>query len=71
MVDVSKACAEDRNDYIQCILKYSECVRQPGKTFQDCVRREVKIPEECEMSRKVYYLCRSKHANPKSRLREI
>jgi cytochrome c oxidase assembly factor 5 len=62
------ACGDVRQEFIDCILQYSECVRQPGTTFKDCVASHL-LPEQCQPLRMKYFECRKALVDPRTRLR--
>ena len=53
----TKPCAGARQDFIDCVLKYSECIRKPGTTFQECLKPEL-FPSECMNERERLNLCK-------------
>lgn len=61
-------CAGVRQDFIDCVLKYSECVRKPGTTFQDCIKNEV-FPYECNSVRERLNLCKRSLIDRRFRLK--
>ena len=61
-------CAGARKDFIDCVLKYSECVRKPGTTFQDCIKPDV-FPSQCQNERERLNLCKRSLIDRRFRLK--
>ena len=61
-------CAGARKDFIDCVLKYSECVRKPGTTFKDCLKADV-FPSECMPQRERLNLCKRSLVDRRFRLK--
>ncbi|KAL9655230.1 hypothetical protein ABK040_009005 [Willaertia magna] len=63
-----KPCQGARQDLIDCVMKYSECIKKPGTTFTDCIKPEV-FPSECQNERERLNLCRRSLVDRRYRLR--
>ncbi len=62
-------CGHLRQDFIECVMQYSECVKLPGTTFQECLRPPHVFPEECGGLRSALYQCKRSLVDRRSRLR--
>lgn len=62
-------CGELRQDFIECVMQYSECIKQPGTTFQECLRPPHVFPQECGGLRTALYQCKRSLVDRRSRLR--
>jgi hypothetical protein len=62
------ACGEIRQEFIDCVLKNSQCIREPGTTFKDCIKAEL-LPEVCQPLRMKLFSCRTALMDPRTRLR--
>ena len=51
-------CGKIRQEFIDCVMQYSECVRQPGTTFAECLKPPNVFPEECQGLRTSLYQCK-------------
>jgi hypothetical protein len=62
---------ESRKQFIECFLKYSECIKKGEKSFNDCVKdKKEKFPTECENERSNLYDKRRMLIDNRNRLRE-
>lgn len=57
---------EAREDFINCVLEYSECIHKGGE-FQDCIKPNI-FPKECLEQRKNLFHYRALFFDHKARL---
>jgi cytochrome c oxidase assembly factor 5 len=62
-------CGALRQEFIDCVLQYSECVREEGTTFQECMKPPHKFPDECQGLRTALYQCKRSLIDRRARLR--
>lgn len=53
----NNVCDDVRQEFIDCVLKNSDCVRQEGTTFKDCITPAL-LPEKCKPLRLKLFECR-------------
>jgi hypothetical protein len=51
-------CGDVREEFVDCVLTYSKCVREPGTTFQECLKPPHQFPPECNGFRAILYQCK-------------